>query len=160
MRKISRHKTKSANIRKSSPSSLGFVFLTFIQNLKPGFAKFICNKDCKTIEDTYQEACKTEKHGKFATCPYNGNFGQSSRSNFWVNNINKRKKYSKNNNSGNNNCLHYPKIELDKPKCKEAFLHLFSYSPSHFYNNIHVTKSSSSKSSKDNIILPFSFLSV
>ena len=31
----------------------GFVCHAFIQNLKPGLANLISNKDCKTIEDTY-----------------------------------------------------------------------------------------------------------
>ena len=31
----------------------GFVRHAFIQNLKPGLAKFIRDKDCETIEDTY-----------------------------------------------------------------------------------------------------------
>ena len=56
----------------------GHVFHALIRNLKPGLAKFICNKDCKTIEDTYWEACNAEQNVKFATCPYNGKKGQSS----------------------------------------------------------------------------------
>ena len=79
----------------------GFVCHAFIWILKPGLAKFIRDKDCKTIEDAYQEACNAEQKAKFTTCSYNGNNGQSFSSNYWGNNNNKRKKYSEYNNNRN-----------------------------------------------------------
>ena len=42
----------------------GFVRHAFIQNLKPGLAKFIRGKVCETFEDTYQEAWNAKKKGE------------------------------------------------------------------------------------------------
>ena len=33
----------------------GFLCHMFLQNLKPRLARFICDKDCKTIEDAYRK---------------------------------------------------------------------------------------------------------
>ena len=38
----------------------GFVCHLFLRNLKPGVARFVRNKDCATIEDTYCKACNAK----------------------------------------------------------------------------------------------------
>ena len=95
----------------------GFVGHTFIQNLKPGLAKFIWDKDCETIKDTYQEARNAKQKAKFTSRPNNGNNnGQSNNFNSCRgNNYNKCKKFT--NNSYTNNCRHQPK-EKGKYKSK------------------------------------------
>ena len=74
----------------------GFVRHTFIQNLKPGLAKFIRDKDCKTIKDTYWEAWNAKQKAKFTSRPNNGNNNSQSNNlnSRGENNNNKHKKFT------------------------------------------------------------------
>ena len=42
-------------------ANYGLVCHLFLRNLKPGVARFICNKDCATIEDVYCKACNVNQ---------------------------------------------------------------------------------------------------
>ena len=42
----------------------GLVCHLFLRNLKPGVARFIRNKDCANIKDTYFKACNTNQKMK------------------------------------------------------------------------------------------------
>ena len=93
----------------------GFVRHAFIQNLKPGLAKYIRDKDCETIEDTCQEAWNAKQKAKFTFRPNNGNNNGhiNNLNSCGGNNNNKHKKFT--DNSYTNNFQHQTK---DKSKYK------------------------------------------
>ena len=49
----------------------GLVCHLFLRILKPGFARFIRNKDCATIEDAYCKACNAKQKLKLNSRNFN-----------------------------------------------------------------------------------------
>lgn len=71
-----------------------FVRHAFIQSLKLVLDKFIQDKDCKTIKDTYSEIWNAKQKASFTSCPNNGN-KNSQNNNFKSCRGNKNYKHKK-----------------------------------------------------------------